>query len=95
LIQGREKIDDQFCWAKQIVRFAKLDNPVFLDRTKLNRKELSFQALIGISPPLSLSTQKLLGGLLEASLIIVIFVVAFFNILWICRRRRVNRRRVR
>jgi hypothetical protein len=36
-----------------------------------------------------------LGGLLEASLIIVIFIVAFFNILWICRRRRVNRRRVR
>jgi hypothetical protein len=38
----------------QIVQF-------FLDRTELNIKELSFQALIDISSPLSLSTQKVLG----------------------------------
>jgi hypothetical protein len=36
-----------------------------------------------------------LGGLLEASLIIVVFVFAFFNILQICRMRGVNKRRVR
>jgi hypothetical protein len=79
----------------QIVRFVKSDSPVFSDRTELNTKEVSFQALIDISPPLSLSAQKVLGGFLEASLLIVVFVVAFFNILRICQRRRVNRRRVR
>jgi hypothetical protein len=87
-----------------IVQFAKPDSPVFSDRTELNTKffhtelntkELNFQALIDISPPLSLSTQKVLGGLLDASLIIVVFVITFFNILWIYQRRRVNRRRVR
>jgi hypothetical protein len=76
----------------RIVWFANPDSPIFPDRTELNTMELSFQALIDISPPLPLSTQKVLGGLLQASLIII---VAFFNILWICRRRRVKRRRVR
>jgi hypothetical protein len=43
----------ELCWAK-------LDSPVFPDRTKLNRKELGLQVLIDISPPLSLSTKKVL-----------------------------------
>jgi hypothetical protein len=42
---------------------------------------------------LSLSTTKYWGGLLEASLIIIVF--AFFSILQICQRRGVNRMRVR
>jgi hypothetical protein len=62
-----------------IVRFTKPDSPIFLDRTELNTKELDLQALIDISPTLSLSTKKCWGGLLEASLIVVIFVFAFFN----------------
>jgi hypothetical protein len=57
----------------RVVRFTKSDNPVFPDRIELNTKELSFQALIDISPPLSLSTQNVLRGLLEASLIAVVF----------------------
>jgi hypothetical protein len=44
-----------------IVRFVKLDSPVFLDRIELNTKELGFQGLIDISPPLPLSTQKSVG----------------------------------
>jgi hypothetical protein len=67
-----EKIDEKFYWAKS-------DSPVFLDRTKLNTKELGLQVLIDISPPLSLSTKKVWGGLLEASHIIVVFIFAFFN----------------
>jgi hypothetical protein len=43
----------------RMVRFAKLNSPVFPDRTELNTNELGFQALIYISPPLSLSTQML------------------------------------
>jgi hypothetical protein len=57
----------------RIVWFTKSDSLVFSDRIELNTKELSFQALIDISPPLSLSTQKVLRGLLEASLIDVVF----------------------
>jgi hypothetical protein len=93
LLQGSEKIDKNFAGQNQAVRFAKLDSPVFLDRIELNTKELDLQALIDISPTLSLSTKKCWIGLLEASLIVVVF--AFFNILWIYRRRGVNRRRVR
>jgi hypothetical protein len=73
--------------------FGKTGQSIFLDRTELNTKELGLQALIDISPPLSLSTKKCWGGLLEASLIV--FVFTFFNILWICQRRGVKRRRVR
>jgi hypothetical protein len=43
-----------------IVRFAKLDSPVFLDRKELNTKELDLQALINISP-LYHEAQKSLG----------------------------------
>jgi hypothetical protein len=82
-----EKIDEKFCWAKP-------DSLIFLDRTELNTKELGL-ALIDISPPLSLSTKKCWGGLLEALLIVVVFVFTFFNMLWICWRRGVNRRKVR
>jgi hypothetical protein len=57
----------------RIVWFTKSDSLVFSDRIELNTKELSFQSLIDISPPLSLSTQKVLRGLLEASLIDVVF----------------------
>jgi hypothetical protein len=84
-----------FARQNRIVWFAKLDSSVFPDRTELNTKELGLEALIDISPPLSLSTKKCWGGLLEASLIVVVFIFAFFNILWICQRRGVNRRRVR
>jgi hypothetical protein len=42
-----------------IVRFTKPDNPFF--QIEQNTKELGVQALIDISPPLSLSTQKVLG----------------------------------
>jgi hypothetical protein len=93
LLQGSEKIDKNSAGQNQIVRFAKLDSPIFPDRTKLNTKELDLQALIDISPPLSLRNKKCWGGLPEASLIVVVF--AFFNILRICWRRRVNKRRVR
>jgi hypothetical protein len=79
----------------RIVRFVKPDSLVFPNRTELNIKELGLQALIDISPALSLSTKKCWGGLLEASLIIVILIFAFFNISQIYRRRGVNRRRVR
>jgi hypothetical protein len=78
----------------QIVRFEKPDNPVFFRQNRTEHKMLGFQDLTDISPPpLSLSTKKCLGGVLEVSLIIIIF--AFFNILRICQRRGVNRRRVR
>ncbi len=90
-----EKIDEKSAGQNRTVQFAKLDSLVFPDRTELNTKELGLQALIDISPPLSLSTKKCWGGLLEASLIVIIFIFAFFNISWICQRRRVNRRRVR
>jgi hypothetical protein len=76
-----------------IIRFAKPDSPVFLDRIELNTKELGRDALIDISPLLSLRTKKCWGGLLESSLIVNVF--AFFNILRICWRRGVNTRRVR
>jgi hypothetical protein len=69
----------------RIVWFAKSDSSVFSDRIELNTKELGLQVLIDISPPLSLST-KCWGGLLEASLIVVVFIFAFFNISRICRR---------
>jgi hypothetical protein len=95
LLQGNEKIDKNSAGQNQIVQFAKPDNSVFLDRTELNTKELSLHTLIDISPPLSLSTKKCWGGLLEASLIIIVFIFAFYYILWICRRRVVKRRRVR
>jgi hypothetical protein len=95
LLQGSEKIGKNSAGQNWIVRFAKPDSPVFPDRVELNTKELGLQALIDISPPLSLSTKKFWGGLLEASRIIVVFVFAFFNISRICRRRGVNRRRVR
>jgi hypothetical protein len=89
LLQGSEKIDKSSAGQNWTVRFIKPD------RTELNTKELALQALIDISPPLSLSNKKCWGGLLEASLIVVIFIFAFFNILWICRRRGVNRRGLR
>jgi hypothetical protein len=50
-----------FAGQNRIVRFAKPDSPVFPDRIELNTKELGLQALIDISPPLSLSTKKVLG----------------------------------
>jgi hypothetical protein len=75
--------------------FAKPDSPVFPDITELNTKELGLHTLIDISPPLSLSTKKCWGGLLEASLIVIIFVFTFYYILQICQRRGVKRRRVR
>jgi hypothetical protein len=65
----------------RIVQFAKPDSPFFLDRTELNTKEVDLQYLIDISPSLSLSTKKCWGGLLETSLIVIVFVFAFFNIL--------------
>jgi hypothetical protein len=95
LLQGSEKIDKNSAGQNRIVRFAKLGSPIFSDRVELNTKELVIQALIDISPPLSLSTKKYWGCLLEASLIVVVFIFTFFNILWICRRRGVKRRRVR
>jgi hypothetical protein len=95
LLQESEKIDKNSTRQNQIVWFAKPDSPVFSNRAELNTKELGLQALIDISPPLSLITKKCWGHLLEASLIIVIFIFAFFNISRICRRRGVNRRRVR
>jgi hypothetical protein len=58
LLQGSEKIDKNSAGQNWTVRFAKLDSPVFSDRTELNTKELDLQALIDISPPLSLSTKK-------------------------------------
>jgi hypothetical protein len=85
LLQGSEKIDKKLCWVKP-------DSLVFPDRIELNTKELDLQALIDISPPLSLSTKKCWGGVLEASLIVFIFA---YYILQICRRRGVKRRRVR
>jgi hypothetical protein len=88
LLQGSEKIDETSAGQNWTVRFAKLDSPVFPDRTELNTKELGIQALIDISPPLSLSTKRCWGGLLEASL----FIFAFYYILCICRRRGVKRR---
>jgi hypothetical protein len=36
-----------------------LDSPIFPDRAELNTKELVLQALIDISPPLSLSTKNI------------------------------------
>jgi hypothetical protein len=95
LLQGSEKIDKNSAGQNWTVRFAKPDSPIFSDITELNTKELGLQALIDISPPLSLSTKKCWGDLLEASLIIVVFIFTFFNILRICRRRGVNRRKMR
>jgi hypothetical protein len=46
-----EKIDEKFCWTKP-------DSPIFPDITELNTNELGLQALIDISPSLSLSTKK-------------------------------------
>jgi hypothetical protein len=93
LLQGSEKIDENSTGQNQTVQFVKPDSPIFSDRTKLNTKELGLQALIDISPPLSLSTKKCWGGLLEASVIVIVFT--FYYILQICRRRGVKRRRVR
>jgi hypothetical protein len=73
----------------------KIEQSSFLDKTETKKTELSLQALIDSSPPLSLSTKNYWGYFLEASLTIIIFVFVFFNILWICRRRGVKRRRVR
>jgi hypothetical protein len=95
LLQGSEKIDKNSTGQNWTVRFAKPDSPVFSDRTELNTKELGLQDLIDISPPLLLSTKKCWGVLLEASLIIIVFVFAFYYILRICQRRGVKRRRVR
>jgi hypothetical protein len=95
LLQGSEKIDKNYVGQNWKIRFIKSDSLIFPDRIELNTKELVLQALIDISPSLSLSFKKYLGGLLDASLIVVIFVFAFFNILRICRRRGVIRRRVR
>jgi hypothetical protein len=81
LLQGSEKIDKNSTGQNQIVWFTKSDSPVFLDKRELNTKELGTQDLIDISPPLSLRTKKYWGGLLEASLIVIIFIFAFFNIL--------------
>jgi hypothetical protein len=93
LLQGSEKIDENSTGQNQTVQFVKPDSQIFSDRTKLNTKELGLQALIDISPPLSLSTKKCWGGLLEASVIVIVFT--FYYILQICRRRGVKRRRVR
>jgi hypothetical protein len=95
LLQGSEKIDKNSARQNRTVRFAKPNSLVFSDKTELNTKELGLQALIDISPLLLLSTKKCWGGVLEASLIVVVFVFAFFNILCIYQRRGVNRRRVR
>jgi hypothetical protein len=58
---------------------------------------LSLQALINISPPLSLRTKRCGGGLLEASLIVVFFFafLFFFIIMSVSRRRGFKWRRVR
>jgi hypothetical protein len=102
LLQGSEKIDKivlgkngQSGLQNRTVQLVEPDSLVFPNRTELSTKEIDIQALIDISPPLSLSTKKCWGGLLEASLIVLIFVFSFFNILRICQRRGVNRRRVR
>jgi hypothetical protein len=95
LLQGSEKIDKNSAGQNRIVWFAKPDSPVFPDRAKLNTKELDLQALIDISPHLSLSTKNCWGGLLEDSLIIIIFIFAFYYILRICQRSGVKMRRVR
>jgi hypothetical protein len=42
--------------------FAKLDSPVFPDRTEWKNRELGVQALIDLSPPLSLTTKKMSGS---------------------------------
>jgi hypothetical protein len=52
LLQGSEKIDKNFAEQNQIVQFFRQDI------TELNTKVLGLQALIDISPPLSLSTKK-------------------------------------
>jgi hypothetical protein len=93
LLQGSEKIDEKSAGQNRTVQFAKLDSLVFPDRIELNKKELGLQALIDISPPLSLSTKRCWGGLLEASLFVIVF--AFYYILHICQRRGVKKRRVR
>jgi hypothetical protein len=95
LLQGSEKIDEKSAGQNRIVQFAKLDSLIFLDRIELNKKELGLQALIDISPPLSLSTKRCWGGLLEASLFVIVFVFAFYYILRICQRRGVKKRRVK
>jgi hypothetical protein len=87
LLQGSEKIDKNSTGQNRTVRFAKLGSPIFPDKTELNTKELGLQALIDISPPLSLSTKKCWRGVLEASLIVIVFVFAFYYVLRICRRR--------
>jgi hypothetical protein len=92
LLQGSEKIDKNPAGQNRTIRFAKSGSPVFPDKTEVNTKELGLQDLIDISPHLSLSTKKCWEGLLEASLIIIVF--AFYYILWIYRRG-VKRRRVR
>jgi hypothetical protein len=43
-------------WIKILV--GKMNSPIFSDRTELNAIELALQALIDISPPLSLNTKK-------------------------------------
>jgi hypothetical protein len=45
----------------RIVWFVKPDSPVFPDRTELNTKGLSFQALIDISPPFVIKDPKSVG----------------------------------
>jgi hypothetical protein len=54
LLQGSEKIDKNFVGQ---------NNLVFPDRAETNAKELGLQALIDISPPLSLRTKKCWGVL--------------------------------
>jgi hypothetical protein len=59
LLQGSEEIDKNSTGLQnRTVQFVKLDNPIFLDITELNTKELGLQALIDISSPLSLSTKN-------------------------------------
>jgi hypothetical protein len=71
-----------YCFSRQII-LTKRDAPFICFKQNKNRKktELSLQALIGSSLPLTLNSKNCWGGLLEASLIIVIFIIAFFNIL--------------
>jgi hypothetical protein len=51
LLQESEKIDKNSAGQNQTIQF-------FSDKTELNTKELDLQALIDISPSLSLSTKK-------------------------------------
>jgi hypothetical protein len=57
---------------------------------------LSLEVLIDISPPLLLSTKRCGGGLLEASLVVVLFAFLFFIIIMsVSQRRGIKRRWVR